>query len=139
MIVGRVSSDKVYLATHGNFNPKFEEPMIAVRGAKLQFTLERPVGDPDFESDFDIAVTRLCEIQAQIAKTPRHKYFLEEGTTGPPGYMRLSFPLWEQMVSLTSLSFSCSTTHNTSSSICHTSCLFVEQTPANNCKWFRPL
>lgn len=100
VVVGRVSPDKVYLGTHGNFNPNFEEPMIAVRGAKLQFTLTRPVGDPDFEPDFDIAVTRLGDIQGQIAKTPRHKYFLQEGTTGPPSYMRLSFPLWEPMVSL---------------------------------------
>lgn len=95
MVVGRVSADKAYLATHGTFSPAFGEPILAVRGAKLQFTLECPVGDPDFEEDFILAATRLSDAQTQIASTPRHKYFLQESNTG----MRLNFPLWEKTVS----------------------------------------
>lgn len=95
MVVGRVSAEKAYLGSHGNFSPNFAEPNLAVRGAKLQFTLECPVGDPDFEDDFTLAATRLSDAQSQIASTPRHKFFLQDNNAG----MRMNFPLWEKTVS----------------------------------------
>ncbi|KJA13880.1 hypothetical protein HYPSUDRAFT_49542 [Hypholoma sublateritium FD-334 SS-4] len=63
--------------------------MQAVRGAKLQFTLECPAGDLDFEQDFNLAATRLREVQGQVAISSMQRYFLQEGTANS---MRLNFP-----------------------------------------------
>lgn len=96
VVVGRVSADKVYLATHGNFNPSFGDPMGSVGNAKLQFSLECPLGDPDFEPDFNTAWRHLEDVQGRIATTTSRRYLLQNSGVKS---MRMSFPLWQEMVS----------------------------------------
>lgn len=98
VVVGRISADKAYLTTNGTFNPSFGDPAVSVRNAKLQFSLECPIGDPDFESDFLTSYRNLEDIQARVATTSDRRYFLQ--VSGKVNSMRMNFPLWEEMVSL---------------------------------------
>jgi hypothetical protein len=44
---------------------------------KLQFTLKRPTGFVDFEDDFDNAICRLKELEADVAaKGSKHMWFI---------------------------------------------------------------
>lgn len=92
IVVGTISSNKVFLGKHGNFSTKFTED---AQKAKLQFTVTRP-DDVDFGPDFDKAVIAFQEQQSVVSESPQQLFFLlkEEGNA-----MRMNFGLFEPRVS----------------------------------------
>ena len=88
IVVGTVSDNKVFLAKHGSFSPRFSED---AQKAKIQFTLTRP-NDPIFGPDFDKAVLAFQDYQTAISDSTQHLYFVlkEEHNA-----LRMNFPLFE--------------------------------------------
>jgi hypothetical protein len=95
-VVGMVSSERLYLEGHGNYNPKFNNSSLET--SKYQFQLVAPTFDPDFESDFNIGIERLELLQSQACtKGPAAQHFIVSDDRRKA--LRFNWPLFEKRVS----------------------------------------
>lgn len=95
VVVGAISSDRSNLQPHGNYDPSYMPLEQIGKKAKLQFVLTCPEDDPDFSSDYVLALQRLRAIQEEVAKTPdRREHFIEGDN------LKMNFYLFTKKVSI---------------------------------------
>ena len=70
VIIGLVSTKKLFVGPAGNYNPSFS----LLSKAKFQFTLKNPSGE--FSPDFVQEVENIKTLQAKCVKTGDHKYLI---------------------------------------------------------------
>ncbi|KAJ3562054.1 hypothetical protein NP233_g9812 [Leucocoprinus birnbaumii] len=90
MLVGIVSTDRLFLSPIGNYNKKYG-PLSA---AKFQFTLSCPRNDSVLREDWMTGLEVLRKIQGSIAATTKRRYLILEDTIPPS--IRLSAPIFEK-------------------------------------------
>jgi hypothetical protein len=94
-IVGTISSNRLFLEPHGNFNPNFEKTTLQT--SKAQFQLVSPTLHPEFEIDFKHSIKNLEALQRLASKEgPPPEHFIV--TEGGKKALRFSWPLFEKRV-----------------------------------------
>ncbi|KAF8798368.1 hypothetical protein BYT27DRAFT_7343617 [Phlegmacium glaucopus] len=92
-VVGTISSNRLFLEPHGNFNPNFNNG--ALENAKAQFMLVAPSADGIFHSDFKTGIERIERIQNKaVSEGPHPQYFIV--TDGDQTGLKFSWPLFEK-------------------------------------------
>jgi hypothetical protein len=101
-VVGTISSDRLYLEPHGNYNPNFER--AALESSKLQFQIVAPASHPDLKNDFDIGINHIDQVEARaIMQGPKCEHFVVKNSYQKA--LRFSWPLFEKQVSFVVLLF----------------------------------
>ena len=96
-IVGTISSNRLFLEPHGNFNPNFEKTTLQT--SKAQFQLVSPTLHPEFEIDFKHCIKNLEALQRLASKEgPPPEHFIV--TEGGKKALKFSWPLFKKRVCL---------------------------------------
>ncbi|KAF8055153.1 hypothetical protein FPV67DRAFT_1367531, partial [Lyophyllum atratum] len=93
IVVGLVSSNKLFTTPGGNYNAEFN----TFSTAKFQLTLLSP-DDPDFGPDYPVALDNLASCQRATATGNDHRYLILESGPGNRS-LRLSAPMMESRTS----------------------------------------
>jgi hypothetical protein len=94
-VVGTISSDRLYLEAHGNYNPNFDR--AALESSKLQFQIVAPASHPEFKTDFELGINHIDSIQNKaITHGPKGEHFVVKD--GHQMALRFSSPLFEKRV-----------------------------------------
>jgi hypothetical protein len=94
-VVGTVSSQRLFLEAHGNFNPNFENS--ALETSKAQFQLLSPTIHPEFDADFWRGMKHIENLQSQVIKEgPDAEHFIVQD--GLKRALKFSWPLFEKRV-----------------------------------------
>ncbi|KAF8815383.1 hypothetical protein BYT27DRAFT_7333929 [Phlegmacium glaucopus] len=93
VVVGIISSKRLFLEPHGNYNPNFNSPKL--EASKAQFMLTAPPVDGVFNVDFKLGIEHLEKIQNKAVlegNKPQHFIVVDGEQTG----MKFSWPLFEK-------------------------------------------
>ena len=94
-VVGTVSSNRLFLEPHGNYNPNFEK--TALETSKAQFQLVPPSHFPEFGVDFGHGIKHIEAIQKKaITEGPPAEHFVV--MDGTKKGLKFSWPLFEKRV-----------------------------------------
>jgi hypothetical protein len=94
-VVGTVSSQKLFLEPHGNFNPTFENS--ALENSKVQFQLLSPTVYPEFDADYGRGIKLIERLQRQVIKEgPDPEHFIV--SDGLKKALKFSWPLFKKRV-----------------------------------------
>jgi hypothetical protein len=95
-VVGTISSDRLYLEPHGNYNPNFDR--AALESSKLQFQIVAPASHPEFKADFELGINHIDSVQNKaISQGPKGEHFVVKDSYQKA--LRFSSPLFEKRVS----------------------------------------
>ena len=95
-IVGNISMNRLALDPQGNYNPTFANSKLLT--SKIQFQLIASKDDEDFNSDFNIALQHVSDLQkAIITNGPGPEHFIV--TDGNEKALRFGCPIFEKRVS----------------------------------------
>jgi hypothetical protein len=94
-VVGTVSSQKLFLEPHGNYNPTFENSTLET--SKAQFQLLSPTVYPEFDADYNRGVKLIERLQRQVIKEgPDPEHFIV--SDGLNKALKFSWPLFNKRV-----------------------------------------
>ena len=94
-VVGTVSSNRLFLEAHGNYNPNFEK--TALETSKAQFQLLSPTIYPELDADFNHGIKHIETLQKQVIKEgPDAEHFIV--SDGLKKALKFSWPLFQKRV-----------------------------------------
>jgi hypothetical protein len=94
-VVGTVSTSRLFLEPHGNFNPTFNN--AALETSKAQFQLISPVVHPEFSDDFKLGLEHIENLQNKaITEGPKPEHFVV--SDGHAKALKFTWPLFEKRV-----------------------------------------
>jgi hypothetical protein len=94
-VVGVVSSLRLLLEPHGNYNPNYEKAVLET--SKLQFQITCPTSHPEFATDFDVALQHIDHVQKKaITEGPKAENFIVADSVKKA--LKFSWPLFEKRV-----------------------------------------
>ncbi|KAF8816291.1 hypothetical protein BYT27DRAFT_7248382 [Phlegmacium glaucopus] len=94
-VVSVISSDRLFIDAHGNFNPSF--PNSTLETAKAQFQIVSPETHPEFKTDFQTSLEHIKNLQRKAATDgPGPEHFIVWDTSKREKVIKFSWPLFEK-------------------------------------------